>query len=230
MNRLIIATCLSLFGCGAITDITAISDAGSGEQQLTGSLSTWCDQVCTKLNQCDPNTSSSKCPLDCSRDISREFLGHGDVCAQIGVDVMKCALAATCADIVASSLGDLCFTNPAAQSAACGSVTNAPPANTTSPGPNPTQPVVACRSGAGMGSAGNVPIGSLICSNSASDCSDTHSYEVSCTNVGNALMTCTCIRDGLNQSTFNATYDASGLGCPNVQIVNVACGWQLASI
>ena len=31
-------------------------------------------------------------------------------------------------------------------------------------------------------------------------------------------------------NTYNTTYDASGLGCPNVQIVNMDCGWQLASI
>ena len=158
------------------------------------------------------------CTSDCSRAISEEFLGHGDACAQYGVDYMNCLSSASCNDLNNGYAGTR-DPNSMAINSACSS-------GGTSSSSQPTTDTVNCSSGGGSAAAGDVTIGASVCDSNLSDCSDGHSYRVNCLYAGNNQMTCVCYRDGAVQNTFVAALP----DCPNVQIANADCGWQLSAL
>ncbi len=96
----------------------------------------------------------------------------------------------------------------------------------TSSSSQPTTGTVNCSSGGGSAAAGDVTIGASVCDSNLSDCSDGHSYRVNCLYAGNNQMTCVCYRDGAAQNAFAVALP----DCPNVQIANAGCGWQLSAL
>ena len=214
MRSLIFGTLIITCGCGGSVDTPA---SVKPEQQLTSLVPTWCPQICAKLSQCMASGTDTGCATDCTDDLNREFIGHGDACAQFGLDLVSCLNNASCNDIANNS--QICDPNATAEAVACGSGAG----SDASAGANPTGPAVSCQSGGGLATAGNVPIGSIICDNSYTACSDGHTYEFSCVNQGNNQLGCTCYLDSTSQATFITT----GTTCPSVQIVDAACGWQL---
>ena len=145
---------------------------------------------------------------------------------------MNCLNSASCADL-ANSNSEGCDLYSTATDSACGRLTtypNVPTSNTTVPDASaptsiPTGPIVGCQSSSGMESVGSLPIGATVCASSFSGCTDGHMYDVICSNAGNNQLTCACYRDGL---AAQVSFDVAGSSCPNVQVVNSACGWQLA--
>ena len=192
------------------------------EQQLSTSLPSWCPQICAKMLQCQAPGTDSNCVSDCTSTVTKEFIGHGNTCAQYGLNLMNCLNGATCSDLTGQN--SVCNPNTTAQEIACGngdldaSVPDASP---------PPYPVVTCQSGSGMATGGGpVPIGATVCQNNVTGCTDGHSYSLDCINAGNNQLTCTCYRDG----AMGVTFGTGGTSCPYVSLVNAYCGWQLASI
>lgn len=234
MKALILAICVATISCGGAIETSNNSDAGpsgtlSGdtssatppEQQLSTSLLTWCTQICTKLVQCQAPGTDSTCGSECTKTVGNAFPGRGDTCAQFGLDFINCLNNASCTDL-ANTNEKVCDPTSTAASVACGSGAT----DAAAPGPNPTSTAVNCQSGSGMASAGSPPIGATVCQNTSSGCTDGHTYGVNCLNEGNNQLACTCFLDGSSEYAFTTT----GTSCPNVQVVNSACGWQLNNI
>ncbi len=234
MRRVILTACVLTLGCGGTIDLSN-SDAGTNgsrggvtptapapEQQVSTSLPSWCPQICAKLLQCQSPGTDSNCVSDCNSTVSKEFLGHGNTCAQFGLNFMNCLNSATCSEL--NNPNGMCNIGTTAEEVACGygdldaSVPDANP---------PPYPVVTCQSGSGLASGGgNVPIGATVCQNNVNGCTDGHSYSIDCVYEGNNQSTCTCYRDG----STGATFSTGGASCPYVGLINTYCGWQLASI
>ena len=218
-------------GCGGSVELSVIGDTPDGgqaaggstatngappEQKLSSLLADWCPQICAKLIQCLTPGIDSTCETDCNSAIKREFLGRGDACAQYGLDFVNCLNSASCNQV---NNDQVCDPYTPAEGIACGSGTGVNPPPST----NPPMPAVTCQSQSGLAAAGNPPIGSTVCDNSYSDCNDGHTYRFSCVNQGNNQLGCTCYWDGAPQTPFVT----SGTGCPPMQAMDTACGWQL---
>ena len=242
MKQLILVVYVTIVGCGGVTEMSNNGDAGPGgtssatspEQQLSASLSSWCPQICAKLIQCQAPGIDSTCVSECNDSVGKDFLGRGDACAQYALNFMNCLNSASCADLANGNSG-ACDLSSSASDNACGRLTtypdmptsNATVPDASAPTSNPTGPIVSCQSGSGMSSVGSPPIGATVCQNNLSGCTDGHTYGVTCSNAGNNQLTCACYRDGL---AAQVSFDVAGSSCPSVQIVNSACGWQLARI
>jgi hypothetical protein len=228
MKSLIVLINVVVLGCGGNVDMTAITDGSqdggipgtiSPEQQLRNSLASWCAQVCSKLTQCPALHGYPNCEGECSDSISNEFLGRGDTCAKAGLDFMACLIGASCSDL--DNNPNVCDIDAALSACSSPNAVDAGPPNTSS-----TAATVACRSSAGSASTGITAVGSVVCENFASDCSDGHTYSFACTSTASGLNSCVCYVDGQMGNTFSA----SGVACPDVDLVNTACGWHLLYI
>ncbi len=225
--------CLFVLACSGATD--GGSPCLSSEQQLGNSLPTWCPEICTKLVQCNAESSQSSCESDCHKDVASEFLGKGNACAQLGLDFMSCASGSSCDALLQNKLSPCLPSNDAIDSACPGdsSTTPLPPANTTgstpppdggnSTVPDPTSGGVTCSSGAHMIASIAAP-GNMVCDAERTDCSDGNSYRVTCIYQASGTETCTCFPDGLSRGPF----DYSGTYCPDVTVINSMCGWNLS--
>ncbi len=231
MKLLIVMVGIVVFGCGGNVDMTAIADASQNggasgassptppEQQLRNSLASLCSQVCSKLMQCPEGYGNQDCKAGCIDSISQEFLGRGDTCAKAGLDFMACVNGASCSDL--DNNPNVCNIDAALSACSSPNAVDAGPPNS-----NSTAATVTCRLGTGSASVGGTPVGSVVCENSASDCSDGHTYSFTCTSTTSGLNNCVCYLDGQMGNTFSA----SGVACPDVDLVNTACGWHLVYI
>jgi hypothetical protein len=227
MRQLILAACVLTLGCGGTIELSN-GDAGTPapEQQLSTSLPSWCTQICAKLVQCQAPGVDSNCVADCTSTVTAEFIGHGNTCAQYGLNFMNCLDGAPCSDL--TSQKSMCATTSTAEQAACSyGDAGASVPTTNTPDAAVTNGVVSCQSGSGIATAGgSVPIGATVCQNNANYCTDGHSYSIDCVYAGNNQSTCTCYRDG----AMGVTFGTSGASCPYVAVTNTYCGWQLAGI
>ena len=236
MTRLTLTCCLLIVGCGGTIELSS-GDAGTDgtrgggtttapppEQQLSTSLPSWCTQICAKMVQCQTPGTDSTCATECNTATSNWFSGHGNACAQLGLDFMNCLNNSTCSDL--SNGSTACNPNTTAAQVACGTGDVDASVSVNDSGA-PPYTLVTCQSGSGMGIAGgSIPIGATVCQSNANNCTDGYSYSIDCVYAGNNQSTCTCYRDGV----MGVTFSTSGTSCPNVTLTNAYCGWQLASL
>lgn len=227
-------------------------------EKLEASLPAWCKSTCNKLQACEPASGCScsgdvcecagggvgdDCVEDCEQEMSRWAKG-GEACAAIGEQLQRCIDRAGC-DVLESD-GD-CRTT-AAERAACPDESDGPTPDVTEPGtggstntlplpaagsstyggngnsggnsagPNP----VTCQAITGSGSAGSSS-SPLLCETTFLECSDGHEYQWSCVSTSETKNVCSCYIDGAVQSAFEWTNS-----CPEVQQVDVACGFSLS--
>lgn len=212
------ATLIIAVGCGGITSIDDGADAATSaapEQQLSGLLPTWCPQICAKLSQCNSARVDVTCVNDCSQAMSNEFLGRGSSCAQLGLDFVTCVDHATCSDLANAQI---CEPNATTLNATCGTNSTSPP-----PTANSTGSTVTCQTATVSVPSANAAVGATVCDSTETDCSDRHTYRITCTNQGNDSISCECYLDNSAQMSFTTT----GTNCPTNAVVNSACEWQL---
>lgn len=221
MKTFLAATLIMASACGGTTSLDDgdAATAAPAEQRLRTLLPAWCPLICSKLTQCQSPGVDTNCQAQCSQFVTEEYLGQGDACAQLGLDFVNCVDSASCADLASSSN---CAPDSSKRSAVCSSYTS--DSSQAAPGPDTSAPTVTCQSGGGLATTSPVPVGSLVCDTTRTQCSDGHTYHVACINQGDGIVACSCYLDGLLQTTF----PVGGTGCPVSSVVSSYCGWQLS--
>jgi hypothetical protein len=198
-----------------------------------------------------------QCLGECLDALGSRFLYKGEDCASAGLDLLECYSKLDCAafegDIddpcgtraaeslcPSSSSGDSSVDVPTSPttSAPIGTVggsggTSSGPVGTTNPA------VVTCNSGSSMGAAPveGVPYpgpNQSLCEAELSNCTDGHTYRVTCGTTQDLVVMCQCIFDGHPQLMFQddalLSTDPSTAACNSLATRNVGCGWSLADL
>lgn len=202
---------------GNSTSTGASGGSGAAEQQIVDSLQTWTAQSCTKLSSCSAVGDSATCQAGIAIGVSAIFLGKGEACAQLGLDYMNCLESLACDQMVEGAVGT-CMPDSQKLAVSC---TTGVSTTTLDPG----AALVNCAA-ADAYSADGTDVGAILCNSKVSDCDDGRAYSLMCIYQAPGASICACSQDGAFKSVF-AT-DVSQ--CPSVDIVNAACGWNLASI
>jgi hypothetical protein len=193
-----------------------------------------------------------ECLGQCLDAMGSRFLYKGEDCASAGLDLLECYSKLDCS-VFEGEVDDPCGTRAAealcpssSSSDSSGDVPSTPTTSAVggsggaSSGPvgTTTTPVaVTCSSGMASGvapvdgSAGPQPNQSL-CEAELSNCSDGHTYRVTCGTTQDLVVMCQCIFDGHPQVMFQddalLSSDPSTAACNSLATRNAGCGWSLA--
>jgi hypothetical protein len=210
MKRILLALLLPVAtGCLIDNDLAEHDDV-SAETRISNEKDDWCAAACEKLSGCDGEAVTGDCPAECRSYLEKEFLDHGEACAQAGVEFMECIENATCQNLM---VPDSCALSQA-QEAACDE-DDTPP---TPGGP------VNCN---GHSSQGIAPGATTFeCGTEATDCSDGHTYSSHCVEGTDGHGECTCSIDG----NITSSFELAELVCPTEAAVVTACGFPFESV
>lgn len=232
MQRWIYLLCLPCLGACETDDVVAADDKPatqslSAEEQLAQDLADLCAAACDHVVACvEPNCvcdlgdvcncpsapDPQTCPSDCVQATQEDYLGKGDACAQVALQMLNCIAGSECSALANGT--EVCQTGSAP-----GCEQNKTDDSLSATGPLPG---VTCTTGTGtaFSDGSTVPI---TCDETAGDCSDGHIYRISCAAPDGGSPTCTCIRDGVAENTFVTT----STSCPSIEERDVGCGWNL---
>jgi hypothetical protein len=205
---------------------------------------------------CTPSTMHlDECLGECLDAMGPRFLYKGEDCARIGLDLLECyskldcsvfegdaddpcgtrAAQALCPDSSSSDSSDDVPTTPT--SSAPVDVPGSSGGASSGPTTAPIPVSVNCSSGSAMGKApvygsANPQPNQALCEAELSDCSDGHTYRVTCGTTQDLVPMCQCIFDGHPQVTFQddalLSADPATAACNSIATRNAGCGWSLA--
>lgn len=200
----------------------------SSQSSLESNIDGWCAATCERLSACpercscagDTCTCRSGVGEDCAeecRDTLEDYLGHGDGCAKIGLDLMSCVDGIQTCDML---YADYDCDEPSSADALCERDDPPPLVPPAAPGG-----FVVCRSASGggtAGAAGGANASAFSCETLYEECSDGARYQLVC-NGTSEQATCNCFRSGM----FTGSLETAPARCPSTSELNVWCGWQL---
>jgi hypothetical protein len=259
-----------LAGLPACVVDTPIADRPrTAEQKLVEETEDWCFDICARLVvecekepcgcdsddpaggtnpppadencACAPD-SVTDCALNCE-EVMLGFRGHGEECAAVGIDSMRCIdNVETCDELESENLD--CFLEPKHVPACNGgaltcedewggtggssNISPPSPAGNTGGSESGTAGTASVAGGPSMGipgvagSASNAPYTS--CEFGAGLCSDGADYFVSCGGSGDIY--CSCFRNGLLVSEFVLPSSDCYVA---YYLINPACGWNVSN-
>ena len=211
-----------LAACQVDNDIADDGESGSAEARVAAKSADFCTAQCERLSQCDIDGlvgDPEQCIVGCQELFEEEFLHLGEACAEAGERYMGCISRSTCDDFANNSKicelsdaeEDACDEGDMPPMGGGGVPTEAPPSDTGGP--------AICGAGVGGGSAPGA--GTFSCNTGWEDCSDGHTYSLSCIESEQGPPACTCFFDG-NQTGIFSLVD---LSCPSDSDAKVACGF-----
>jgi hypothetical protein len=183
-------------------------DQNDDDERLGAGLAAWCESLCARVAECEPEDYQATCPATCADYYSETFVGKTDACTEAALRLMDCREQNSCAEIRS---GVAC--NQADEEDRCyGSVG-----------------LAVCRedsSGGGTagfgGSGGPPPLES--CETGLDDCSDDHEYTVACRGLG-VMPVCDCLYD----TEVTGRFYPSASVCPDPSIAKQICAWPVAA-
>jgi hypothetical protein len=215
--------------CQVDNDIADDGESGSAEARVAAKSGDFCESTCTRLGLCEIEGlvgDAIECISECEELFEEEFLHRGEACAAAGERFMSCISQSTCEDF--ASTGKTCELSDAEEDACDKS--DEPPSSGSGGSPTNPLPGSAPIDGAGPAicsgslSGGPAPgAESFACDTSWEDCTDGHSYAVSCSESAEGPPLCTCSIDG----TPTGTFDLVELSCPSQSDMNVGCGFWI---
>ncbi len=215
--------------CQVDNDIADDGESGSAEARVAAKSGDFCESTCTRLGLCEIEGlvgDEDECISECGELFEEEFLHRGEACAAAGERFMGCISQSTCEDYasgehpceLSDAEEDACESPDDPPSSGSGGGVSTP---TTGTPPLDGEGPVIC---SGSVSGGPAPgAESFACDMSWQDCTDDHSYAVSCSESPQGPPLCTCSIDG----TPIGTFDLVELTCPSHSDIEVGCGFWL---
>ena len=199
-----------LLGCSA--DDTIADPARSQEDRLRPRIDGFCESECERIAACpESSTTADNCQSECRSLFRSTYIGQGDACAQLGLDLMECVSDTACEKMEDEPCEPILERSEPCEPGDSGE----PPSG---------NPAVTCQSGFGSGSAGGAAMPTPTCDQGWDDCSDGQQYRVICLPDGAQSAACTCYV----QQQPTLSFPSASMSCPSTEELNAGCGWFLA--
>jgi hypothetical protein len=204
-------------------DIADDGESGSAEARVAAKAGDFCAAQCDRLGRCDIEglVPDEDCVSSCQHVFEEEFFDRGEACAAAAERYMGCISQSTCEDFADDV--QICELSDAEEEACDeggeppmgGGIEDPEPGSPAGNGGGPALCVTSYSTGAAPGAS------TFSCDYGWEECTDDHSYSLSCVENEQGPPTCTCFFDGAQTAIFNLVE----LTCPSESDIKVACGF-----